>query len=58
MAFDQEPDQVLDQLEFAANDLLKTINDMKAGPERLSTMSSDPRENYEDIIHFSKNTSL
>ena len=32
MAFDQEPDQVLDQLEFAANDLLKTINDMKAGP--------------------------
>jgi len=31
MAFDQEPDQVLDQLEFAANDLLKTINDMKAG---------------------------
>ena len=32
MAFDQEPDQVLDQLEFAANDLLKTINDMKSGP--------------------------
>ena len=32
MAFDQEPDQVLDQLEFAANDLFKTINDMKAGP--------------------------
>ena len=28
----QKSDQVLDQLEFAANDLLKTINDMKAGP--------------------------
>ena len=33
MAYDQESDQVLDQLEFAANDLLKTINDMKAGPQ-------------------------
>ena len=32
MAFDQEPEEILDQLEFAANDLLKTINDMKAGP--------------------------
>ena len=32
MTFDQEPVQVLDQLEFAANDLLKTINDMKVGP--------------------------
>ena len=28
----QEPNQVLDQIEFAAKDLLKTINDMKAGP--------------------------
>ena len=35
MTFNQEPNQVLDKLEFAANDLLKTINDMKAGPREV-----------------------
>ena len=32
MAFDHDPKQVLDKLESAAKDLLKTIDDMKAGP--------------------------
>ena len=32
MAFDQDPKQVLEKLESAAKDLLKTIDDMKAGP--------------------------
>ena len=32
MAFDQDPKQVLDKLESAAKDLLKTIDDMKDGP--------------------------
>ena len=35
MAFDQEPDQILDQLEFAANDLLKRINEMTIPHFRL-----------------------
>ena len=32
MSFNQSPKQVLDKLESAAKDLLKTIDDMKAGP--------------------------
>jgi hypothetical protein len=31
MSFNQIPKQVLDKLESAAKDLLKTIDDMKAG---------------------------
>jgi len=34
MAFDQNPNQVIDKLESAAKDLLKTIEDMKAGPRK------------------------
>ncbi|GIS37181.1 MAG: hypothetical protein Ct9H90mP9_2110 [Pseudomonadota bacterium] len=43
MAFDQEPDRVLDQLEFPANDLLKTINDMKAGPREAQHYEQYPQ---------------
>ena len=32
MAFNQDPKQILGKLESAAKDLLKTIDDMKAGP--------------------------
>ena len=32
MSFNQSPKQVLEKLESAAKDLLKTIDDMKAGP--------------------------
>ena len=34
MSFNQSPKQVLDKLESAAKDLLKTIDDMKAGPRK------------------------
>ena len=34
MSFNQIPKQVLDKLESAAKDLLKTIDDMKAGPRK------------------------
>ena len=32
MSFNQSPKQVLEKLESAAKDLLKTIDDMKSGP--------------------------
>ena len=42
MAFDQNPNQVIDKLESAAKDLLKTIEDMKAGPREAKHYEQQP----------------